>query len=108
MYAESAKILVGRIIIEFFPTFKFLKSVIPSHIQHKYSNEMAQKSNIASLPIINANEAKYEDCVNILRTYEKWIAEIYMEAGLLDDVPHVEDRPIPEGPAAPGETGAHR
>ena len=108
MYAESAKILVGRIILEFFPTFKFLKSVIPSHIQHKYSNEMAQKSNIASLPIINANDAKYEDCVNILRTYEKWIAEIYMEAGLLDDVPHVEDRPIPEGPAAPGETGAHR
>ena len=107
MYAEYAKILVGRIILEFCPKFKCLKSVIPTHIPHMYSREMAQKSNIVSLPIINANEAKYEDCVNILRTYERWIAEIYVEAGLLQEVPHVENPPVPEGSAAPGQTDAH-
>ena len=48
--------------------FKWLKSVIPAHIPHIYSGEMAQKSTIMSLPLLNANEAKYEDCVRILRS----------------------------------------
>jgi hypothetical protein len=107
MYAESAKVIVGRIILEFFPKFKCLKSVIPTHIPHVYSNKMAQKSTIVNLPIINANEAKYEDCVLILRTYEKWIAEIFVKAGLLEKIPDVENPPVPEGPAAPGQTQAH-
>ena len=107
MYAETAKVIVGRIILEFFPKFKCLKSVIPSHIPHVYSNEMAKKSNIVNLPIINANEAKYEDCVQILRTYEKWIAEIYVKAGLLEKIPDIENPPVPKGPATTGQTQAH-
>ncbi len=107
-YASSAKILVGRIVLEFLPKFRFLKSVIPDHIPHAYSQEMSQKSTIVSLPIINANEAKYEDCVNILRTYEKWIAEIHLKAGVLDAMPHTDNPPVPQGPAAPGQTDAHR
>jgi len=107
-YAECAKIIVGRIVLEFFPKFKFLKAVIPEHISHEYSQQMSEKSIIVSLPIINANEAKYDDCVNILRTYEKWIAEIYVQAGLLDEMPHTDNPPIPEGPAAPGQTNAHQ
>ena len=106
MYAETAKVIVGRIILEFFPKFKCLKSVIPSHILHVYSNEMAKKSNIVNLPIINANVAKYEDCVQILRTYEKWIAEIYVKAGLLEKIPDIENPPVP-GPATTGQTQAH-
>ena len=107
-YAECAKVIVGRIVLEFCPKFKFLRAVIPNHISHEYSLQMAQKSTIVSLPIINANESKYDDCVNILRTYEKWIAEIYVQAGLLDEIPHTDNPPVPEGPAAPGQTNAHR
>ena len=69
---------------------------------------MAQKSYVASLPITNANEARYEDCVNILRTYESWIAEIYVKAGLLNKMPQVNVLVIPDRPAPPGQTNAHR
>ena len=68
---------------------------------------MAQKSYIASLPIINANEAKYEDCVNIQRTYESWIAEIYVKAGPVNKMLEVNDPGIPDR-QAPGQTNAHR
>ena len=50
---------------------------------------------------------KYEDCVTILRTYEKWIAEIYVQPGLLQELPHTDNPPLPAGPAAPGQTNAH-
>ena len=49
-----------------------------------------------------------EDCVRILRCYEKWIAEIYVKAGLLDEEPQVDNLPLLEAPAAPGQTTAHR
>ena len=107
-HAECAKILVGRIVLEFLPEFKFLKAVIPQHIPHKYSQQMSQKSTVVSLPIINMNEAKYKDCVTIIRTYEKWIAEIYVKAGKLDKVPVVDNQPAPHGSAAPGQRDAHR
>ena len=99
---ESVHKLCQDIIVEFFPKFKWLKSVIPAHISYIYSEEMAQKSTIVSLPLLNANEAKYEYCVSILRSYEQWISEIYVKAGLLDEVPHVDNPDLPEGSAAPG------
>ena len=68
------KLLLGELFLSCLK-FKFLRAVIPNHISHEYSLQMSQKSTIISLPIINSNESKYDDCVNIFRTYEKWIAK---------------------------------
>lgn len=74
---ENFKVLVGRICINFCRNFKFLETIIPKHIEHRFSSEMTEKSTVIPLPIINADEKKYIDCVTILRSYEKWIYEIY-------------------------------
>ena len=44
---------------------------------------MKQQSTIIPMPILEANENNYQDCVMILRAYEKCIREIYHNAGML-------------------------
>ena len=106
-YIKTSKVLIGRILIEFFPEFKFLKKCLPEHIEHKYSKEMSKQSNMFSMPIIDANESSYNDCVFILKTYESWIAEIYKEAGFLNNLPAAGNAEVPPGPANPGQVFAH-
>ena len=55
---EEYKIIVGRVLVEFIPELRFLKTVIPNHISHQYSNEM---STIIPLPILFKDEKKYDD-----------------------------------------------
>ena len=65
------------------PAFKHLTPVIPYHISHRFSKEMEGKSTVIPLPILNLNEMVYQDMVQILRVYEKWIYEIHIGAGMV-------------------------
>ena len=80
---ENFKVLIGRICTQLCNKFKFLERVIPKHIEHRFTSEMSAPSTVIPLPIINADEKKYDDCVVILRSYEQWIYEIYEKAGEL-------------------------
>lgn len=106
-YLKTSKILIARVLIQYFPKFKFFERCIPKHIEHNYSEEMSKRSNIISTPIIDANENSYADCVTILRTYEGWIAELYQKAGLLGEIPDVQNPQIPNENASAGQTKAH-
>ena len=99
--------MVGRICVQFLTKFKFLKSIVTQSIEHKFSKEMTQKSTIVSLPILNCNENNYHDCVTILRTYEKWIFEIYQKAGLINQYPYLLQNPNFPPICNPGQPGAH-
>lgn len=71
--------VVGRILVEF-KEFSWLRAVIPAHIYHPYQKEMSQKSAVYELPIMMKNEAKHEDCVDILDQYEEVLGEIFLKA----------------------------
>ena len=60
--------------------FSWMRSVVPSHIYHPYQTQMSQRSEVFQLPIQMENEAKHEDCVDILDGYEDILTGIYNQA----------------------------
>ena len=86
MLRENYKVLAARVIIEFLGKFKFLDSVIPIHIPHPYQGQMAEKSVVIPMPMLQKDEKSYNDMVDILDQGEKWIREIYHKAGVIQDV----------------------
>lgn len=92
---EEFKIMVGRVLTEFIPELRFLKTVLPDHISHPYSQEMAKKSTIIPLPMLFKDEKKYDDVVDILDSYEAWLEEIYSKAGVV----HVSQPQVSQTPA---------
>lgn len=107
-YIATSKVLLGRIFIKYFPKFSFLKNCVSDHIKHPFSKQMKQRSTIISMPIINADENSYVDCVKILRNYEEWIAQIYHQAGFLPQIPETENVPLQENSkAVAGQRLAH-
>lgn len=108
---ENFKVLVGRVLVANIPALSFLKAVIPQHIAHRYSNEMAQKSTIVTLPTQLKDEKKYDDVVDILCFYENTIEEIYSKAGVIN-MPRNDVQAMPNGSlegrqSAPDQPGAH-
>ncbi|MEO0686984.1 MAG: hypothetical protein AAFY76_18550, partial [Cyanobacteria bacterium J06649_11] len=104
-YAASCQVLVARVLIEHISSMKEFNDVYPVHIQHQFSENTKKKSNIVTMPIINADESNYQDCVKILRTYEKWIWQLHQKAGLVDeDVPQIDETDFPtDQHADPGQ-----
>ena len=69
----------GRILVEM-KAFSWLKPVLPAHIYHPYHTQMSQKSHVYQLPLLMKNEAKHEDCVDILDEYENILGEIFEQS----------------------------
>ncbi len=75
---KSYSILVAlRDIVQCCPALAFIKSVIPDHIQHKYSDIMKKKSALFTQEILPCNENNYGEVVQILNRYEEWVHNIF-------------------------------
>ncbi|XP_076080521.1 uncharacterized protein LOC143051506 [Mytilus galloprovincialis] len=75
----SYSILIARI-LSTLDQFKWMSTVVPVHINHGYSAGMSQKSQVFQLPIQHKNEAKYEDILDIMDSYEKLLQKTFQES----------------------------
>ena len=48
--------------------------------RHPHSESMAKKSKVTTMPIMQLNEAKHEDCLKIMDNYEKTLTQLFIEA----------------------------
>lgn len=80
-YKDTLKVLLGRILSGMCSGFHWMKKVLPRHIEHNYSDEMAKKSEIHMLPVSLHNETKYSDCIKILDEYVTHVNCWYIKAG---------------------------
>ena len=53
--------------------------VVPKHILHTYSSEMAMKSDVFALDILMKNEAKHKDMIDIMNKYQDYLGKGYNE-----------------------------
>ena len=70
-------VLVSRVLVEFFPCLNPLKSILPEHIHHRFSTEMAKKSIIISLPIVPYNQSKHSDVVQYLEVLQDLLTDVF-------------------------------
>jgi hypothetical protein len=73
-------ILVGRVLVKFFSCMKPISSVIPQHIEHKFSNEMAKKSEIVMLPVVPYNQNKHSDVCQ----YLEWLQNLMFKVSKIN------------------------
>ena len=70
-------VLVSRLLTQYFPALGFLASVVPKHIKHKYSKQMAEKSEVAVLDVLMKNETKHKDMVEIMSVMQDYLGDDY-------------------------------
>ncbi|KAH3889248.1 hypothetical protein DPMN_013300 [Dreissena polymorpha] len=80
-FQSSVKTLVSRELLKIFPEFKWMKLVVPDHIPHHLEEIMSRQTKSFTLPILLKNEAKYEDCVCIMDSYNQQMSDWYRKAG---------------------------
>ena len=102
-------IYVGRIIVDVFPKLNFLADLLPKHIPHQYSDEMKQKSEVVTMPVLMKDEKKYADCVDVMDTFEQWIQDIHTKAFSVSDAsPYPPNgRPAVYAPSRPDQPASH-
>ena len=70
-------VLVSRILTEYIDDLVPLRKAVPNHILHKYSKEMAMKSEVIVLDVMMKNEAKHSDVIDIMSRMQEYLGHDY-------------------------------
>ena len=63
---RSNLVLVSSILTQYIDGLSPLSKAVPKHILHKYSREMATKSDVIVVDVVMKNEAKHSDMIDIM------------------------------------------
>ena len=70
-------VLVSRLITQYFSDLSVLSKSVPSHIKHKYSQEMSKKSEVVVLDVFMKNEATSTGMLDIMKSIQDYLGENY-------------------------------
>ena len=87
--------LVAKLLFEHFPAFTMFKAYVYESTDCQYKENLSQKSEVMTMPVIMKDEKKYSECVDVLDQLETWTHEIYSAAGLCSPNPKSSDDATP-------------
>ena len=76
---QNLVVLVGRVLTKYVDVLKPLSKVVPSHITHKFSEEMAEKSSVVLVDVLFKNEACRSDMIDIMSNMIGYLGSEYPE-----------------------------
>lgn len=77
---QNLVVLVARLLTEYFKDLTPLSKSVPQHIQHQFTHQMSQKSEVAVMDVLMKNEARHSDMVDIMRTMQGYLGDEYPAA----------------------------
>ena len=110
---EDYIVLVARILAKEIKAFNFMSKIADEPLIKKYADEMRTKTDMRFFEVVFANEVKYNELMRCMDQMEKWIHEIYKNAGLLKKTDGIIRQNAPENPlptstrSRRGQPGAH-
>ena len=70
---RNMEVLVSRILCEYIAAFNSLAKSVTAHIPHKYSTEMAVKSDVVVMDVLHKNENTSNDMIAIMREMASYL-----------------------------------
>lgn len=74
---KNMTVIVCRILTDYIQDLSPLAKAVPKHIHHRYSKQMAQKSEVIVLDVLMKNETCHSDMINIMQTMQGYLGKDY-------------------------------
>lgn len=74
---KNMTVIVCRILTDYIHELSPLAKAVPKHIQHCYSKQMAEKSEVVVLDVLMKNEACHSDMLDIMQTMQGYLGKDY-------------------------------